>query len=935
MATKASAPAPSAPSLTPWNQALSVAVSSANSWNTANSQTGQIFQNATTWPYTKTNADSITSGGQSTVNPSSVSPSTAQNFTPNSVWAFTQQNGGNVQAWQQAFQGFRNANTTPQPILPIAQRTNLTPNAMGGNITPIKPLWGMTGAPDSSWITGKQNTAVTPVSPVQNFGQSTKQITSTLGATKDDQDFLNKSFTQFTPLQQAEWNAMSQQHKLDSSKALLQGYRDTRDASMTKENLDYNHDLTANAKTAQFQADVQQAQRNIATTNQNMALVTGMSGPLRSSDVASATSNAIANAQATYNNLVRSNTYEMAQLSNNYHMATKSLLNQYNDRVNSSTQKLLSDISALDATGEFGTKLGLLKGQDLIDQALNDNLNSQQFLADRMNMMSKIAVEQQTQQLALAKWDNDMTKSINDGFVHNAQWTILKDAQGNPMKAQIQMSDQEKMNQQYAQALKLKQMELDQGNYAPDGMGGIFNKRTGQTTYGNSGTNTAQVNPSSVSPQSIVSLNPRLQGNNVQCGQPVNDYITSSWVKNVPAMWDSYDSKINTVKAIWSSNIPQVWGVFVWNTWSSTGHTGIVQSVNSDGTFVATDANAKWSPNGWPLTSTPYKVTDKFTFSQPLAPTQTNQSTQENNQTISLPWVDAFINNPSKANRMLAMQSLNQQGIHGNFDESVSKYKENQAVSYGIPKEVYEKLAPTGMNTEHMLTAQSIANLDGDASFVSMKSGDREKVMNAATLINPNITQNILKRYSDIVNPSSNNYKTIQGANTAFGHMSELADIMKWMTWQTDIQKVNAIKQWVSNNTGSPEYTNVATVMNTLAPELAKIYKPNVTDSEIEAFSKQLSPTMSPDQMVSGLKTQINLTSSKLETLADTFRKDGKLVSPKVLDSIYLDWGKEALNNLWFNIDESWKIVKTSNTSSQSIPITNSSWESVTYHKYF
>ena len=47
------------PILTPWNQALSVAVSSANSWNTANAQTGQIFNNATTWPYTKANADSI------------------------------------------------------------------------------------------------------------------------------------------------------------------------------------------------------------------------------------------------------------------------------------------------------------------------------------------------------------------------------------------------------------------------------------------------------------------------------------------------------------------------------------------------------------------------------------------------------------------------------------------------------------------------------------------------------------------------------------------------------------------------------------------------------------------------------------------------------------------------------------------------------------
>lgn len=260
---------------------------------------------------------------------------------------------------------------------------------------------------------------------------------------------------------------MSQQQKLDSSKALLQGYRDTRDATIAKENLDYNHDLTVNAKTAQFQADVEQAQRNIATTNQNMALVTGMSGPLRSSDVASATSNAIANSQATYNNLVRSNDYEMAQLANNYQVATKSLLNAYNDRVSTTTQKLLSNISALDATGEFGTKLGLLKGQDLIDQALNDNLNSQQFLADRMNMISKIALEQQTIALAQAKIDDGVTKTINDGYAYNSNGIRLKNANGEPIKAQIQMSDQEKLDAQYAQAVKLKQMEIDQQNNTP------------------------------------------------------------------------------------------------------------------------------------------------------------------------------------------------------------------------------------------------------------------------------------------------------------------------------------------------------------------------------------------------------------------------------------------------------------------------------------
>ncbi len=59
----------------------------------------------------------------------------------------------------------------PQPILPIAQRTPLNvPSATGGNMGAIKPLGGMTGAPDK---------ALTPLKQ-ENFGQSTKQITNTL-----------------------------------------------------------------------------------------------------------------------------------------------------------------------------------------------------------------------------------------------------------------------------------------------------------------------------------------------------------------------------------------------------------------------------------------------------------------------------------------------------------------------------------------------------------------------------------------------------------------------------------------------------------------------------------------------------------------------------------------------------------------------------------
>lgn len=304
---------------------------------------------------------------------------------------------------------------------------------------------------------------------------------------------------------------------------------------------------------------------------------------------------------------------------------------------------------------------------------------------------------------------------------------------------------------------------------------------------------------------------------------------------------------------------------------------------------------------------------------------QGSQSTQTEPKLPVSQTTENYLTHPTKDNMYLATQEAQKNGM--SLNQYISKYKESKAAAYGIDPAVYEKLASAWVWAEDMVTAQDIANFDANPNaLISLKGGQRQTVINAAKLINPAITQKLISQYQNLIDPSSANYKTIQGANTAFGHMSELADMIKDMAGQTDLQKVNSIKQWVMNNTGSPEYTNVKTVMNTLAPELAKIYKPNVTDSEIESFAKQLDPTMSPDQMVEGLKTQINLTSSKLETLADTFRSGGKIASPKILQAIYLDGGRQALDNLGFSIDDNGKIIRKWG---------NSAWTAKDYSKYF
>lgn len=84
-------------------------------------------------------------------------------------------------------------------------------------------------------------------------------------------------------------------------------------------------------------------------------------------------------------------------------------------------------------------------------------------------------------------------------------------------------------------------------------------------------------------------INSLMQSGGKQCGAFVNDYLQSLWWSKV--MGDSFESK---QKAI-NSTVPMPWAVFVQSSseYSANGHTGIVKSVNGDGTITVLEANLK------------------------------------------------------------------------------------------------------------------------------------------------------------------------------------------------------------------------------------------------------------------------------------------------------------------------------------------------------
>ena len=87
---------------------------------------------------------------------------------------------------------------------------------------------------------------------------------------------------------------------------------------------------------------------------------------------------------------------------------------------------------------------------------------------------------------------------------------------------------------------------------------------------------------------------------NLQCGELVNDYWTMMTGERA-GMGNTLDSKLKAIYNVGRSESPVAGGLFVSNPLkNNVGHTGIVQSVNADGSITVLEANSSGSDNGEP-----------------------------------------------------------------------------------------------------------------------------------------------------------------------------------------------------------------------------------------------------------------------------------------------------------------------------------------------
>jgi hypothetical protein len=137
--------------------------------------------------------------------------------------------------------------------------------------------------------------------------------------------------------------------------------------------------------------------------------------------------------------------------------------------------------------------------------------------------------------------------------------------------------------------------------------------------------NIVEYNTGSQATDSIENFTTTRRGStSVQCGELVNDYWKSVTGSGA-GIGDTLQSKLATLDKIGKSDTPVVGGIFVSNPLGNTvGHTGIIQQVNSDGSIVVREANAKGSINGQPPVSKTYTAqqAQNMAFSMPPAKPQ-------------------------------------------------------------------------------------------------------------------------------------------------------------------------------------------------------------------------------------------------------------------------------------------------------------------------
>ena len=451
------------PTLTPWNQALSVAVQSANSGNTANAQTGQIFSNATNWPYTAQNAVN---------NGASISGYTPQaTVTPNNpnVWQTSSEIAINnaIQAKNTPV-----TNALPPAVLPnvanfnkskwvisTSTPTNQNNNAISPTLTTNQQQleanklkrqtqinnWQL---PPVGKQSGTQNTGATPNLPTKptpiapqvdyyaqaNPDQKTKadQLINTMDpAGMMDQNLRNGIRNAYLSGDKATMDAYLAQNGLDTQNItdFISAYRTTRDTALQSDYQANKEQLANDRTTQEFNQSIETQKANVRQQQLANDMLMSTSGRGQSQNLSDTIHQELTNQQNILNNLQQSKSWALWEIADTAKYNNQVLANNYNDQMSQYTYALQDQIKNLSDTGLAGTAQGMAKLQSAIEKTNLQKLALSQTYATQLKFASdalKLKIDAKTP-------DKDQTNLINDGYLHNKTGEVIMWPSGKPL----------------------------------------------------------------------------------------------------------------------------------------------------------------------------------------------------------------------------------------------------------------------------------------------------------------------------------------------------------------------------------------------------------------------------------------------------------------------------------------------------------------------
>jgi hypothetical protein len=143
----------------------------------------------------------------------------------------------------------------------------------------------------------------------------------------------------------------------------------------------------------------------------------------------------------------------------------------------------------------------------------------------------------------------------------------------------------------------------------------------------------------------------------------------------------------------------------------------------------------------------------------------------------------------------------------------------------------------------------------------------------------------------------------VNALNTGIGHLGELSDAIDNLH-NGSIPLLNSVGNSYNTATGKSNVTNFNRVVNSVAPELVKIYRGSGgAEADIKATMGDFSPNASPEQLKGALSETAKLLQSKLDALNDQYSKGmgtaanaGEFLSPKAQATLQKVQGSQAPN---------------------------------------